>query len=101
MGVWGGWREWVEGEALAWLCLGRRRETGETSAGPPRGHLTPKLLHLHEAIRTEVAASTWTSPAYAASSIARPRVARTVSWALTIPGRNWRLGEETTTRSVP
>jgi len=35
--------------------LGRRRDTGETSARPQRCHVPPKLSGLHDAIRAEVA----------------------------------------------
>ena len=35
-------------------ALGRRRDTGETSARPQRCHVAPKLLGLYDAIRAEV-----------------------------------------------
>jgi transposase len=36
--------------------LGRRRETGETTARPQRGHVTPKLIELYDVIREQVTA---------------------------------------------
>jgi len=53
----------VVGEIADALCvstsyvskaLGRRRDTGETSARPQRCHVPPKLFGLYDAIRAEV-----------------------------------------------